>query len=173
MPIHIEYTSTFSDYLSAQRLHAKRSAWSRFNDLGVRVLSPVLGTVILLLALLISGPGVSWTGPFVFMIACAVILLIYPLNYRYRLKSCYERTRIADGARRFDFHQETIQTQEGHTRSELDWSAVQLIRENKEVMMLYVAPAKFLLIPKRASFSHQIDEVRQLCLSKAIPIKQF
>jgi hypothetical protein len=117
MTVHIEYTPAFKDYLCAQRLHAKRSTWARINNFAARILNPVLGALILILALLISGPGVSWTGLYMFMIACALILLAYPIHHRYRVKSSFKRTRIGDGNRTFDIDEHSLKLQErSHTQ---------------------------------------------------------
>jgi hypothetical protein len=162
MTVHIEYTPEFKDYLCAQRLHAKRRVWTRINDFAARFANPALGVLILVLALLIKGPGVSWTGPYVLMIACGIILLAYPRYYRYRFKSCFNRTRIGDGRRAFDINEQLLKLQEGNTRSECTWSAVQAIREDQNVLMLYIAPAKFIMIPKRYCMPQDIDEVKRL-----------
>jgi len=162
MPIHIEYTSTFKDYLCAQRLHAKRNAWSRINNFAIRRLAPVWGVLILLLALLAYSPGAWRSGWFQLMVGCALILILYPLYIRYRLNSCYRRTRIGDGTRKIDLDEHPIKAQEGHTRSEFDWSAVHSIREDRHVIMLYIAPAKFLMIPKRCCSQQETDEVKRL-----------
>jgi hypothetical protein len=162
MTIHIEYTPAFNDYLCAQRLHAKRRVWTRINDFAARIGNPALGALILVLALLIAGPGVSWTGPYVFMIACGITLLAYPIYYRYRVKNCFKRTRIGDGGRTFDIDEHSLKLQEGHTRSECAWSAIQAIREDQNVLMLYIAPAKFILIPKRHCALQDINEVKRL-----------
>jgi len=162
MTVHIEYTPEFKDYLCAQRLHAKRRAWTRINDFAARFANPALGVLILLLALLIQGPGVSWTGPYVFMFACGIFLLLYPLYYRRRLKSCFNRTRVGDGRRTFDIDEQSLKLQEGNTRSECAWSAVQAIREDQNVLMLYIAPAKFIMIPKRCCTPPDLDEVKRL-----------
>jgi len=162
MPTRIEYTSTFKDYLHAQRAHAKRNAWSRINDVAIRKLAPIWGGVILILALLSYSPGAWRAGYFQVMIGCAVILVLYPLYIRYRLNRCYKRTRIGDGSRVIDLDEHLIKVQEGATRSELEWSAIQFIREDKNVLMLYLAPAKFLLVPKRCCPAQTLDEVKRL-----------
>ena len=162
MPVHIEFTPAFNDYLCAQRLHARRSAWSRLNDIAARRLNPALGAIILVLALLISGPGVSWTAPFALMILCAIPLLLYPFYIRFRLKQCFTRTRMGDGSRFIDFDQHSIRANEANVRSEIEWAAIQSIKEDNNIMMLYLAPAKFIIIPKKACSEDQHSELRVL-----------
>jgi len=167
MPIHIQFTMTFDDYLKAQRSHAKRNLWPRLNDLVNRRLSIVFGILILAFAGMISGPGVSWTYPFTSMIVCAIALFLVPLYVRLRLKSCYRRTRIGDGTRALDFDEQSIKAEEDHIRSEFGWSAIQFTREDKNVLMLYLAPAKFIAIPKRVCSTEQLEELRLLFREKA------
>lgn len=166
MPTHIQFTLTFDDYLKAHRLHAKRNLWSRFIDLVNRRLSVALGILILAFAGMISGPGVSWTYPFTTMIVCAIALILAPLYVRLRLKGCYRRTLIGDGARVIDFDEQSIKAEEAHIRSEFAWSAIRFTRENKSLLMLYLAPAKFIAIPKRVCSPEQIEELRLLFREK-------
>lgn len=162
MPIHLEFTPTFQDYLCAQQLHAKRNAWGRFNNFGWRWISPALGILVLGLAALIAGPGVTGTGSFVYMICAGVFLVLYPFYVRYRLKSCYKRTRVGDGSRTFDIDHDSIKAREGQTSSEILWSAIQNIREDENLMMLYIAPAKFVMIPKRCCTAQELSEIMAL-----------
>jgi len=163
MPVHLEFTATFRDYLCAQRLHAKRNWRSRLNDLAARRLNPILGALILAFVFLVSAlGGFAVNGTFVFMVASALCLLCYPFYLRYRLKSFYSRTRTGDGSRILDFDQESIKAQGAHAKTELDWSAIQFIREDKNVFMLYLAPAKFLMIPKGCCPPEVLEEIKRL-----------
>lgn len=162
VPVHIEYTSALKDYLCAQRLHSKRSLWWRFASVGIRFVGPTLGFLILAFALLLYNPGSLRSGSYQLMVGCALVLILHPLYIRHRMKSCYRRTRIGNGTRTIDFDEQTIKTREGATRSEFDWSAIKFIREDKNVMMLYLAPAKFLLIPKRCCTPQDLENMRRL-----------
>ena len=162
MAVHLQFTPTFDDYLCALRLHAKRSAWSLLNDFAARWLSPALGVAILILALLISGPGVSWTAPFILMILCAILLLSYPIYMRFRFRQCYTRTRIGDGRRVIDLDRSSIKCQEGNVKSEVEWVAIRTVKEDKNLIMLYIAPAKFIMIPKTACSEEQRSELQTL-----------
>jgi YcxB-like protein len=162
MPIYLEFTLSFKDYLQAQRNHAKRSWWLRFNNFAARRLNPALGVVILILAVLISGPHVSWTAPYLLMIFCAIVLLCYPFYLRIRLWKCYSRTRIDDGNLKLDLSGEGIHSESSNTKTDIAWNAVQSFAEDKHLFMLYLAPAKFIAIPKRICTVQQIDDLRIL-----------
>jgi hypothetical protein len=163
MAVQLEFDFTFRDYLQAQRLHARRTWWTQLNDLMARRLSPLLGAMILLFGILISGPGVSWTAPFILMLFCGLLLLFYPFYMRARLKSCYKRTLVGDGRRALDLDENTIKGRESNICSEFQWAAVKSFQEGKEIVLLYIAPAKFIAIPKHACLPSQLDQIRDLC----------
>jgi hypothetical protein len=51
----------------------------------------------------------------------------------------------------------------------MDWKAVKTFLENKKIFMLYLAPAKFIVIPKRVCTEAQIGELRMLLLRQVKP----
>ena len=50
----------------------------------------------------------------------------------------------------------------GNIKSDFDWTAVQLFREDKKIFILYIAAAKFIAIPKRVCTEAQTEELRSL-----------
>ncbi len=161
MPLSLTFTVTFNDFLAAQRLHAKRSLWLRINQIAGRIVAPIWGVLILILAYMIHGPGVSIV-PLLIMALCAGLLILYPFYMRFKLKRCYTRTRLGDGTRTIEFNQQSIRSQETNVKSDIEWAAIQSISEDKNVLMLYLAAAKFMLIPKRVCSEGQLDELRSL-----------
>jgi hypothetical protein len=69
---------------------------------------------------------------------------------------------MGDGSRVIDFDQNSIRANEANVKSEVEWAAIQSIKEDKNIMMLYLAPAKFVMIPKRARFEEQYSELQEL-----------
>jgi hypothetical protein len=53
-----------------------------------------------------------------------------------------------------------------NSKSELNWKAIKSFRENKRIFILYLAPARFIAIPKRVFSEAQIEELRTLLLRK-------
>jgi hypothetical protein len=82
---------------------------------------------------------------------------------RWKLKRCFSRTRVGDGDCKIELGEDCIRMAGGNTKSEIDWAAVRSMAENERVFMLYIAPAKFIAIPKKVCGSDQIEEFRQLC----------
>jgi hypothetical protein len=165
MPIHLEFTPTFEDYFDSLRLHVKRSLWLRMNWFGVRVIAPVWGVLSILGAfwmLTWGPPGVS-VG---IVMVCGICLAGYPFYWRFKLKRCYVRTRTGDGSRAYDFGETQIRAQEPGAKSEIEWSAVRSIAEDKKVFLLYLAPAKYILIPKRLCAEEVADELQKLFAEK-------
>jgi len=78
------------------------------------------------------------------------------------LKSCYKRTRSDSGACKVTLEHERIQFEGSASKGELAWRAVKQLRENDAVFLLYTAPAKFMVLPKRACTAAQIEEFKAL-----------
>jgi hypothetical protein len=165
MHLPLDFILTFDDYLDAQRLHSRRGWWPRVNWLMTGIGFPIWGVLILAFAFLIHGPGVGWE-PIVFMSACGIFLLAYPFYVRFKLKRCFIRTRIDSGECSIELGDDIIRTHSSATRSEIEWKAVRSFRESKKVILLYLAPAKFILIPKRVCSAGQTEELRGLIQSR-------
>ncbi|MGA2570481.1 MAG: YcxB family protein [Terracidiphilus sp.] len=130
-----------------------------------RFVLPVIGVLLLLLGLLIRGKGVPWAFP-AFNIGLGVFLVFYPLYYRLRLRRCYLRTRTGNGEISVEIGEDGILIDAENARSELNWNAVRFCRKDKNVIMLYLAPAKFITLPKRALNPKQVIELRELLTRK-------
>jgi len=167
MPIQADFTLSFDDYLAAQRLHNTRSWGPRTWQVLSRTLVPALGVVFIALGLLMIGPKVSWFAV-CYVIGAGIFSLFYPLYMRFRYKRLYRRSLTNGGncAVKFDF--DGIQTAGSNSKSEIGWKAITHFRENNQIFLLYLAPARFLSLPKRACTAAQIEDVRALfaqCIS--------
>jgi hypothetical protein len=161
MPIELNFALSFEDYCNAMRLHAKHNWWRCLNYYCARFVLPVLGIVLLTFGLLISGPGVPWVlvGA---QSGLGVFLLFYPLYYRLRLKRCYSRTRIGNGEQSVIITEEGIHVNAENASSDINWKAVQSYLYDNDVFMLYLAPAKFIALPKRILSPEQMSELKSL-----------
>ena len=164
--MQIQFQLSLDDYCAAQRLHSTRSSWSRINYVLNFYLSPVLGLCFLALGFWLKrNPG---SMEFI-LIVCGLLLILCPLYMRIYMKRCYKRTRTGTGECAVTLDEERILIEAKHMKSELDWSAVQSFREDGKVFMLYLAPAKFVAIPKRACTKVQIAELRAILPQKVPP----
>jgi hypothetical protein len=161
MPIELRFTLTFADYVQAQHLHAKRGLWPRLSLFLAYILLPLFGVFWLLFAVFFIRITES-PGFFVFEVGVGLFLVCYPLYMRWRWKRCYLRTRTESEETTIEMDQSTIRIQASKMRSEIQWAGVRSYSESQKLFMLYVAPAKFVAIPKRACSEHQIDELRSL-----------
>ncbi len=162
MLIHLEFTLTFHDYLNAMRLHTRRSWWRRFVHLITFIVYPIAGAIFISLSISMANDPQSRSNV-AFVAAPGIFLIALPLYQRDRLKRCYKRTRIDDGNVSLNVSDEVIHSESSNTRTDIAWNAVQSFAEDKHVFMLYLAPAKFIAIPKRICSAQQIDELRSLC----------
>ena len=169
--MQITYELSFDDYRAAQLLHVKRSLWLRLMRILTHVILPICGLCFLVLALTFMGDKKSFDF-MVIMLMCGLYLVLCPLYLNWRLKRCYKRTRSGKDNCTATFSEERILIDAGNMKSEFDWTAVHFLREDKKVFMLYLAPAKFIAIPKRVCTESQVEELRSLFQQQIKPAGQ-
>jgi hypothetical protein len=165
MLIHLKFNLSLSDYLDAQALHARNNWWRRLNYFAARFVLPVIGVILILQALLMFRTRMP--GMFVVIaLGLGVFLVFYPWYYRGRLKRCYRRTRTDNGEISVELGESLIHVRTQTSNSELSWKAVQFFLEDQKLFMLYLAPAKFIALPKRVFSHEQIGELQSLLASQ-------
>jgi hypothetical protein len=167
MPTSIQFTITFNDYLNAQRLHSKSRWWKRLVQIANRMVLPAFGVLLVIGGVAIARDGES-SKSFLLVIGCGLFLLSYPLLARLYLGYCYRVTRAGTGECEFDFNSDSIQTRTTNTKGEVQWPAIRSFSEDKKSFLLYIAPAKFFVIPKRVCSEDQINELRSLFQTQVI-----
>lgn len=165
--MNFKFELSLSDFLAAQRLHSQRSIWSGFLYILTRWIYPIPGACFLFIAFLTARDADHQLPLTLF--ACGSILLLCPVYIHFQMRRLYRRTRSGPGQCDVDFDENSIHMTGAHTKSELDWNAIKRFRENKIVFLLYLAPARFIVIPKRAISEGQVAELRSLLLGKTLP----
>jgi hypothetical protein len=69
-----------------------------------------------------------------------------------------------------NFTTEAIFTTGAHSKSEIQWSAIQSSSEDEKCILLYLAPGRFLVIAKRACTPAQIEDLQALFSSCITPV---
>jgi len=165
MPIQLRFSLTFADYMSAQRLHAKKHPWRCFHI----ILGPYV-SVIAAAAILVDGIASfshhSFSAVDAASIGACSLLFLHPFYIRYQLKSFYRRTRTGD-ENVVTIGEESIHVKTETTSSEVTWKAIRNHLADAKVVLLYLAPAKFLVIPKHLLTSEQIAELQSLLARKS------
>jgi hypothetical protein len=168
--INLRYKLTFEDYLSAQRLHAKRGIWPRVVSIIANWLYPLLGIFFFAIAFQ------EWrdrdaTGSVVSSVFVGVLLIGCRFYVRWKYRRCYQRTRIGSGDTSMLFREDNFLTEEQDCgKSECSWNAVKSWREDAKVVLIYLAPARFIAIPKRAVSDSQLNDLRELLRRKVVPV---
>ena len=168
MSVHLQFSLSFDDYKNAQRLHSSRKPLSRFNYFANRVLWPVIGVFSLGCAFLLRGDKAAHESV-VILVICGLMLCSYPIYRNSQLRRCYKRTRTDNGDCRLDISSSGIMTATDNSASEIGWKAIHDVNQDSNLFMLYLAPAKFLAIPKRICSAAQIEELNQLFASQVLP----
>jgi hypothetical protein len=160
--ISLRFKLTFEDYLGAQQLHAKRGLWPRILSFVTNWLYLLLGFSFLGLAFL-EWRGHATGGSVVSSVFVGVILVGCRFHVRWKYRRCYQRTRAGSGNCSLFFGEDNFLAEKhDYSKGEYNWSAVKSWRENAKVVLLYLAPALFIAIPKRAISEPQLQELRSL-----------
>jgi hypothetical protein len=162
--MNVQFELSLADFLAAQRLHSKRSLWSRFVYILTRWIYPTLGVCFLLMEPIVVRDATHQflVVPFI----CGLILVLCPVYLHLQMRRCYNRTRSDPGQCAVGFDEDSLQVSGVNSKSELNWKAIHTFRENRKVFLLYLAPARFIAIPKRVFSEEQIEELRSLLLRK-------
>ena len=170
--MQIQYELTFQDFRAAQSLHAKRSAFPYFAHVACFLLYPFLG----ILGLLFTFTTAKWRHDHMFkdvlLLGGSAILILLPVYMLWIWRRLYRRTRSGSGNCNLNFGPDLIRTQAEHSRSEVEWPAIKRFTEDEKLFLLYLAPARFLVIPKRVCSAEHIEELRALFQSKIAPVAE-
>ncbi len=163
--MQVTYSTTFRDFANAQALHAKRSEASYIANCLGRYIYPIFGLAVMLFEF--TPHHVNGSPPSKLVSAlCGSALILIPVFLHLNLKRCYNRSGAGSGACTIDFDDDGIRAVGAHSKSELEWSAIQSHSEDKNVFLLYLAPARFLPVPKRFCTVDQVNELRLLLENK-------
>jgi hypothetical protein len=148
-----------SDFLAAQHLHYWRKPSARI-ILGLNyVLFPLLGLFGLIFYVFskVTHPEQSWGAGFLPAIS---VLLLLPVFFQFNLRRSYKRSRVTDGECILEFTDDSIEAvMPGYAKSIFEWQAVRQFQENGKTLLVYVAPTRFFVIPKRVLIDAQRDEL--------------
>jgi len=165
MPIRVHFEFTYRDYADTQNLHAKRGEWAYIAHFLAYYFYPFLGLLILLFEFLPGRHDGSSNAKIVSTV-CGLVLLAIPIYRQFNLRRCYRRSRTGCGDCTIEFGEEIIHAKGELTKSEVQWSAIQSFSEDEKGFLLYLAPARFLPLPKRACSAAEIDDLRALFARK-------
>lgn len=169
--MQLEFKTDFRDFAPAQRLHEKRSEYSYLSYCVARYFWPAFGVLILLFEFT-PHHSIPSSMPKAFSVACGLILICIPFYLQVVWKRAYNRSKSGNGSCALDFSEEIIRCQGEHSKSETKWSAFQSWSEDEKLFLLYLAPGRFLAIPKRVCTTEQIDELRSLFQQQIKPAGQ-
>lgn len=166
--IALRFKLTFEDYLSAIQLHAKRGLWPRMVSFLVNWLYPLLGILFFGIAFQEWREHAS-TGSVVGVVILGVLLVGCRFYMRWNYRRCYRRTRTGNGDISLFIGEDSLLTDiTDYGKSEYSWNAVKSWRENTKVLLVYLAPAVFIPIPKRAISEPQLQDLRALLARKIV-----
>jgi hypothetical protein len=167
--MQITFSIDLRDYIAGQTLHAKRSEMSFLGFCVGRYFYPFMG--ICILAFELTPHHSAGTPPSkTLSVACGLILCLIPVYIHFMTRRSFFRSRTSLGECTFDFSPELIRTSGPNSKSEVRWTAIQAFTEDDKDCLIYMAPARFLIVPKRVCTPAQTDELRALfarCINPA------
>ena len=166
--MQIAYTLTFQEFLEGQRVHENRCTKTRV----LRFLNwwffPLLGLVLVLGSIMLWREGSPWVTVIVVFVY-GLFLVCYRLLLVGRAKNKYVNTRRGNGSVLLDISEDQIVVEwPEFGKSVANWSAIKKFREDEKVLLLYVAPAIFFTVPKRAMSPEQVSELLFLLNKKLV-----
>lgn len=168
MSLKLEFALTFRDYFEGQLLHARRAFWPRLNMFMYRFGFPAWGLLLVVLGIFLATVDTPRYLLAIVLLA-GIFLMSYPVYMHFRLKYCFRQTRTGDGSMAIEFEESGIRSTTPGTRGEIEWNAICTFREDDKLLLLYLAPAKMFMIPKRVCSAAQLEEIRWLCQSRITP----
>jgi hypothetical protein len=169
MPIHLKFTLTFEDFINAHRLHARHKGPFSARFVTAPYVWFVLGACFLLLALFNAVFGIAGPSP-IFLASVGFIFALCPLYYQRRLIRRYRLTRSSDETA-VEIEEELIRFKTENMSSECQWKAVRLFLEDSKLVLLYIAPIKFIPLPKHAFAPEQLAELQSLLARQGVPTR--
>ncbi len=163
--ISIEFDHRLDEHQRARCLYYEKKSWFARADKVVAILLAVFGLVS------VSLVGLRWWSVIWFVLAPLEwfnVLSIEPLTVRHVFKRSakfQERTTLA-------FSEERIHYRTPSIDSTIDWSLFTgLIEDDALFLLLYNAPRRYAIVPKRAFASEEaIAEFRELARKKVAPV---
>lgn len=147
--MRISYRLTAGEFASAQLLNYRKSFGGILMLAFYYLIAPLVGLSLLLspISLIrLHGFRVSYGLELLLPIFIVLMPLWLPIYLRYR----FRLTMLFNNACVLEFEEDHIGTEvPGLAKSTFEWAAVDSYRENKQVVLIYLSRAAFLIVPVR------------------------
>jgi hypothetical protein len=168
--MRITFTPTQKDFMDAQRTHA----WRRYNPAMARLqraLEPFVGVFLILFSVHLARTNANRGIVLLeFVLGLYVLLasrVLGPFLYR---RAYRQRDSTGPDVTALDFEHDAIYMDSpGHSSGKLEWPAILGTIESETTLLLYLAPARFLIIPKRFLEGSQLKDLSHLLREKNVP----
>ncbi len=168
--MRITFTPTQKDFIDAQRTHA----WRRYSPAMARLqraLEPFVGVFLILFAVHLARTNANRgivllefvLGLYVLLASRVLGPFLYRRAYRQRHSTGPDVTAL-----QFE-HDAIYMDSPGHSSGRLEWPAILGTIESETTLLLYLAPARFLIIPRRFLEGSQLQDLSNLLREKNVP----
>jgi len=164
----IKYEFTESDYVEAQRMHA----WRRYSPGTASFFmrwNPIGGSILLAIGFWLfymhGGTWSAWTET----VLGLYFILAAPVN-KALLRRRYRRTLIGSSQITLRFEEDALYSDcEGISSSRIEYVTFKSIRETKKIVLIYLAPAIFIAVPRRVLIGDQESQLLTFLAGKISP----
>jgi len=161
----LTYEFTQSDYIAAQRMHAWRRYKPETAEFFMRW-NPLVGIVLFSLGIFFFVQHFDHWAAWVECLIGTYFMFVGALN-KTILARRYRRTRIGTGPLTLRFEDDAIYSDcEGSSSSRIEYSAIKSLRPTTHNIVIYLAPAVFLAIPRRVLSEGQQSDLVGLINAK-------
>jgi len=158
----VTYELTQKDFYESLVAHGSRSALRRWIR---RIVLFTLGGLVVLVLVAPPYAGKFSTLAFLFLIAALLVVCRWPLLW-WAARNQYLKQPAAHGSKTMSADAAGVRWQWNGGSSDAQWTNYIRYLESKRQFLLYLSPAFFIIVPKRAFAPEQVSEFRALLAQK-------
>lgn len=174
----LEYTLTFSDYKSAQRLCRRQTLRRRLAFIFWNIAVPILAVIGLVAFIFFDLFSITSYAAILFGVECALLwIAIYnPIARYYKMRKCFKQlfppTRT-DRSSTLEINDDHLLSRiPGVSEGKFFWNAIVDFAQDDRITLIYVAKNRFLFVPTAAMSADQRVELNNLIsrhMAKELP----
>ncbi len=160
---------TWQDYLHAQSLHTQRVWWLQM--LWYAALVVVVGGFLSVMIpdVAANGPAIVWTYIWLPVVIVAAAGLFYYVVIPRGMRKLYEQHAEMSAPFDYEITQGRLMVTNGYGHADHPWGAFQKWKENRDLFLLYLSEAQFIIVPKRFCTSGQLGALRARLQENNVP----
>lgn len=164
----LEYTLTFADFRSAQRLHRRQTLGRRLSFAFWNIAVPILAVIGLAAFIFLDSPRITRYAASLFIFECALlwIAIANPIARHYKMRKGFNQLFPPNRTERtstLDLNEDHILSRiPGVSEGKFFWNGIVDFAQDDKITLIYVAKNRFLFFPSSAMSPDQRIELSDL-----------